>query len=120
MSYAKLTGSSSIQLPCNEKYPEGKERLFNDNIFFTGIGYTESFGHDMETGAPISRAKYVAMSPAGRVISKTAEYIPAFDAYGDDSNVDSRLVEGSINFTRGRRQEGLKSCKRKALRQMPS
>jgi ferredoxin-nitrate reductase len=84
MSYAKLTGGSVIQWPCNEEYPEGKERLFNDNIFFTDIDYTESFGHDMETGEPISRAKYVAMSPTCRAILKTAGYIPGLDVCDDD------------------------------------
>jgi ferredoxin-nitrate reductase len=84
MSYAKLTGGSGIQWPCNEEYPEGKERLFDDNVFFTDIDYTESYGHDMETGVPISKAKYMAMNPAGRAILKTAEYIPALDACDED------------------------------------
>jgi ferredoxin-nitrate reductase len=69
MSYAKPTRGSGIQWLCNEEYPDGKERLFNDNVF-TDIDYTDSFGHDMETGAPISKAKYMAMNPAGRVILK--------------------------------------------------
>jgi ferredoxin-nitrate reductase len=63
---------------------KAKERLFNDNVFFTGIEYTESFGHDIETGAPISKAKYIAMNPTGCAILKTAEYIPALDACDDD------------------------------------
>lgn len=37
MSHTKLTSSSSIQGPCNEEHPEGKERLFNGNVFFTDI-----------------------------------------------------------------------------------
>lgn len=81
-------GGSGIQWPCNEKYPEGKKRLFDDNVFFTDIDYTESYGHDMETEAPISRAKYIAMNPAGRLTLKAAEYIPALGACGD-KNVSS-------------------------------
>lgn len=84
MSYEKLTGGSGIQWPCNEEYPEGKERLFDDGKFFTDIEYTESFGHDMETGAPISKAEYIKMNPAGRAILKCAEYIPALDPCDDD------------------------------------
>jgi ferredoxin-nitrate reductase len=84
LSYEKLTGGSGIQWPCNETYPLGKERLFDDNVFFTDIDYCESFGHDMETGAPITKAQYQEMNPAGRAILKTAEYIPSLDACDDD------------------------------------
>jgi ferredoxin-nitrate reductase len=84
MSYAKLSGGSGMQWPCNEEYPQGKERLFNDNVFFTDVDYTESFGHDMETGTSISKEKYIVMNPAGRAILKTAEYIPALDACDND------------------------------------
>jgi ferredoxin-nitrate reductase len=46
MSYEKLTGGSGIQWPCNEEYPFGKERLFDDGKFFTDTDYCESFGHE--------------------------------------------------------------------------
>src|SRR5450432_1263034 len=84
LSYAKLTGGSGIQWPCNDKYPEGKERLFDDGVFFTDIDDAETYGHDMETGAPISRAQYQAMNVGTRAILKCAEYIPALDACDDD------------------------------------
>ena len=31
----ELTGGSGIQWPCNDQYPEGKERLYTDGVFST-------------------------------------------------------------------------------------
>jgi ferredoxin-nitrate reductase len=57
MTYEKLTGGSGLQWPCNEENPFGTERLFTDGKFFTDVDYCESYGHDLETGAPISRVR---------------------------------------------------------------
>jgi hypothetical protein len=53
----------------------------------------------METGAPISRVKYVAMRPAGRAILKTAEYIHALNTCDDDFLLQLSTGRGSTNFT---------------------
>lgn len=70
MTYAKLTGGSGIQWPCNEQYPNGRPRLvsqyrdssgasrgsyncmiqYDDGKFFTKPEEAESFGHDLELG----------------------------------------------------------------------
>lgn len=78
MSYEKLTGGSGIQWPCTEKdYPNGRERLFEDGVFFTDTEYCESYGHDLETGAPVTKDQYMAVNPKGRAILKACHYIPA-------------------------------------------
>lgn len=41
LSYEKLQGGSGIQWPCTEKYPFGKERLFDDGVFFMDTEYCE-------------------------------------------------------------------------------
>ncbi len=79
MTYKKLTGGSGIQWPCTKDHPQGKERLFDDGVFFTDIDYCESYGHDLETGATISLDQYRAMNPAGRAIFKAADYLPGLD-----------------------------------------
>lgn len=84
MSYRKLTGGSGIQWPCTEEDPLGKERLFDDGVFFTSLDVCESYGHDLETGAPYSLNQYRAMNPDGRAILKSADYIPALDAPSAD------------------------------------
>lgn len=79
MSYDLLTGGSGIQWPCNEKYPTGKERLFEDGVFFTNIDFCESFGHDLETGAPFSLEYYKQLNPAGRAILKACHFLPSYE-----------------------------------------
>ncbi|KAH8819369.1 putative periplasmic nitrate reductase [Xylogone sp. PMI_703] len=84
MSYEKLTGGSGIQWPCNSDNPYGTERLFSDGKFFTDTEYCESFGHDLETGAPFTKEQYQAMNPAGRAILKAADYIPSLEATDEE------------------------------------
>ena len=84
MSYAKLTGGSGIQWPCNEKYPNGKERLFDDGVFFTDHDVTQSWGSDLETGASHTEDEYRAMAPAGRAFLKAADYIPNIEMANEE------------------------------------
>ena len=76
LTYDMLTGGSGIQWPCNEEHPSGCERLFADGKFFTDIETCESFGHDLETGAPLSKEEYKALRPEGRAVLKRCHYIP--------------------------------------------
>ncbi|KAL2837336.1 hypothetical protein BJY01DRAFT_258393 [Aspergillus pseudoustus] len=84
LSYEKLTGGSGIQWPCTKEYPYGKERLFNDGKFYTDTEYCESFGHDLETGAPLSKAQYNALNPGGRAILKSAHYKPSLEQASEE------------------------------------
>ena len=84
MTYAKLTGGSGIQWPCNEKTcPDGTERLFTDFRFPTDHDHAESWGHDLETGAPLSEEEYRKLNPSGRAILKPAHYIPMEETTND-------------------------------------
>ncbi|KAJ1716297.1 periplasmic nitrate reductase [Aspergillus flavus] len=83
LTYEKLTGGSGIQWPCTKEYPNGKERLFTDGKFFTDPDNCEDFGHDLETGAPYTRAQYQAMNPAGRAILKAAHHKAPLEAPDD-------------------------------------
>lgn len=76
LTYDMLTGGSGIQWPCNEQYPAGRERLFDDGKFFTDIEYCESYGHDLETGVPLSKDEYKTLGPEGRAILKACHYLP--------------------------------------------
>ncbi|KAK0842525.1 hypothetical protein LTS02_016454 [Friedmanniomyces endolithicus] len=84
LTYEKLTGGSGIQWPCNEKYPNGKERLFDDGVFFTDVEYCETYGHDLETGTPYSKQDYQKMNPNGRAILKACHYIDSFEVVDQD------------------------------------
>ncbi|MFL5734858.1 MAG: molybdopterin oxidoreductase family protein [Chloroflexia bacterium] len=84
MSYAKLTGGSGIPWPCNEQYPNGKERLYEDAIFPTDPDYCEEYGHDLATGAALTRDQYLTLQPQGRAFIKAADYIPPVEQPDDD------------------------------------
>jgi predicted molibdopterin-dependent oxidoreductase YjgC len=84
LTYEKLTGGSGIQWPCTKEHPYGKDRLFDDGKFFTDTDYCESYGHDLETGAPYTKAQYQAMNPAGRAILKPAHYKPSLETPDED------------------------------------
>jgi anaerobic selenocysteine-containing dehydrogenase len=76
LSYARLSEGSGIQWPCNEKFPDGCERLYTDHIFNTSADYCEVYGHDLTTGAAITPESYHAQDPKGRAKIKVAEYLP--------------------------------------------
>jgi ferredoxin-nitrate reductase len=76
MSYAMLRERSSVQWPCNEAYPDGRERLYEDAKFNTAPDYCETYGHDVTTGGAYEPNEYAAMEPAGRAFIKGAEYLP--------------------------------------------
>jgi ferredoxin-nitrate reductase len=76
MSYAMLADGGGVQWPCNQQYPGGRERLYEDGVFNTDAEYCEVYGHDIVTGAAIHPEEYAAMNPRGRAIIKGAEYVP--------------------------------------------
>lgn len=84
MTYEKLSQGSGIQWPCNDEYPDGCERLFTDGKFFTDTEYCESFGHDLETGAPLTKAQYHVLNPAGKAILKPCHYAAEAEATSDE------------------------------------
>ena len=76
MSYAKLTGGSGIQWPCNEKYPDGTTHLYTDGKFNTSSDYCETYGHDLTTGAAIPPEEYKANDPKGKAFLRATDYEP--------------------------------------------
>jgi anaerobic selenocysteine-containing dehydrogenase len=76
ITYQKLAGGSGIQWPCNEQFPDGKERLYEDGKFNTDADYCERFGHDLITGGLIHEDEYRAKDPDGKAHIKAAHYEP--------------------------------------------
>jgi ferredoxin-nitrate reductase len=96
MTYAKLTGSSGIQWPCNEKYPDGARHLYTDGIFNTSIHQCETYGHDLDTGAAVTEKEYKAMDPAGKAFLKGSDYLPPHEI--PDEAYPLWLTTGRIVF----------------------
>jgi anaerobic selenocysteine-containing dehydrogenase len=76
MSYARLR-EGPIQWPCNDENPEGTERLYTDGRFSTDPDYSETFGHDLGTGAVQSEEEYRAKEPGGRAFLHAVPYEPS-------------------------------------------
>lgn len=84
LSYAKLTGGSGIPWPCNEQYPEGSPRIYADLKFATDPDYCESFGQDLDTGAPQGEQRFRALAPNGRALLRSTEYRPQLEQPDED------------------------------------
>jgi anaerobic selenocysteine-containing dehydrogenase len=76
MSYAKLTGGSGIQWPCNEQFPDGTPHLYTDGIFNTSYDRCETYGHDLDTGGATTPLEYKANDPQGKAFLRVADYLP--------------------------------------------
>lgn len=76
LTYQKLSEGSGIQWPCNDNYPNGKERLYEDGVFNTAANYCELYGHDIVTGAAVDAQEYRAKDPMGKARIKAADYAP--------------------------------------------
>jgi ferredoxin-nitrate reductase len=79
LSYEKLTGGSGIPWPCNERHPEGSERIYTDHRFPTAFEDCETFGHDLDTGAEVDPETYKATDPRGKARLKPADYRPPYE-----------------------------------------
>ena len=96
LSYSKLSEGSGIQWPCNEKYPDGKERLYTDGKFNTDYEESEGYTHDLTTGGAVPPYKYKANNPAGKAILLPAEY-EAPVGYSD-KNYPMLLTTGRVVY----------------------
>lgn len=63
---------------------------------YSGLDVCESFGHDLETGAPYSKEAYSGMNPAGRAILKSCHYFEPME--GTDETYPFRLSTGRNVF----------------------
>jgi ferredoxin-nitrate reductase len=84
LTYEKLRGGSGIQWPCNDRFPDGRERLYEDHQFLTAADECESYGHDLNSGAQNEQDEYRAHDPGGRAFLKASEYIPSDEQPTDE------------------------------------
>jgi anaerobic selenocysteine-containing dehydrogenase len=77
ITYDKLRERGAIQWPCDEERPEGTERLYGDGVFNTDPDYSETFGHDMATGAAQTEEQFRAKEPDGRAFLHAIPYEPS-------------------------------------------
>jgi ferredoxin-nitrate reductase len=96
MSYKKLSGGSGIQWPCNDEFPDGKERLYTDGNFNTNADYCETYGFDIRTGAEHPKKKYLKHDPKGKAFLVSADYEPPVEE--PDENYPLWLTTGRLVY----------------------
>ena len=84
LSYEKLTGGSGIPWPCNEQHPDGSVRVYTDLKFATHPDFCESYGDDLDAGAPYDAEKFRALGANGRAILKATNYLPPSEEPDED------------------------------------
>jgi anaerobic selenocysteine-containing dehydrogenase len=72
MTYDLILEMGAVRWPCNEHYPRGAERLYEDLNFRTGIDDCETYGADLLSGAPKTRADYV--DPKGKAFLRPVQW----------------------------------------------
>ena len=92
LSYEKLRGTSGVQWPCTDEAPDGTERLYADGAFWASPDDCESYGRDLETGAPVEEQEYRALNPEGRAVIKAADYRPPHEL--PDEEYPLQLITG--------------------------
>ncbi|MGI5405059.1 molybdopterin oxidoreductase family protein [Streptomyces sp. CA-135486] len=84
LSYEKLRGGSGIQWPCNERAPDGTERLYCDGVWWAHPDVCESYGKDLVTGAADDVVEYRSLNPEGKAVIKAADYLPPHEDISDE------------------------------------
>ena len=83
MTYARLE-RGPLQWPCNDRHPDGLERLYADGVFPTAAESCETFGHDLVTGGVLRPEHYKANDPRGKAFLKPADFEAPHEAPADD------------------------------------
>lgn len=84
MTYALLRERGWMQWPTTPNAPEGAQRLYTEHVFPTETDYTEDYGHDLLTGAPLEADEHRAQRAEGRAFLKGAEWIPPSEPLDDE------------------------------------
>ncbi|GAA0594590.1 nitrate reductase [Streptomyces crystallinus] len=84
LTYDRLREGTGIQWPCDERSPQGTERLYTDGISWADPQACESYGKDLVTGAANEAADYRAANPEGSAMLKPCAYLPPHEAPDED------------------------------------
>jgi anaerobic selenocysteine-containing dehydrogenase len=75
-SYEQLRAGGETQWPCNERFPDGRERLYTEGDFFSAADMAETYGRDLVTGTAVEEMEYRALNPDAKAMLKPAPYLP--------------------------------------------
>jgi anaerobic selenocysteine-containing dehydrogenase len=83
-SYERLRAGGETQWPCNERFPDGRERLYTAGDFFAAADVAETYGRDLVTGTAVEETEYRGLNPDGKALIKPAPYLPPAEEPSDD------------------------------------
>lgn len=72
MTYELILEMGSVRWPCNEQYPRGCERLYEDLHFWTGVDECETYGVDFLSGRATTRGDY--KDPGGKAFLRPVRW----------------------------------------------
>lgn len=84
MTYEKMERLGGIQWPCNDQYPNGRERLYTDGVFPTHPDYAESYGRQLETGRARTKGEFERLNANGRAILYGFDWSPPVEVPGEE------------------------------------
>jgi anaerobic selenocysteine-containing dehydrogenase len=76
MTYELIQEMGAVRWPCNERFPRGAVRLYEDLHFWTGLDDCETYGADFMTGNKLTRDDYREVDPKGKAFLKAAKWRP--------------------------------------------
>jgi anaerobic selenocysteine-containing dehydrogenase len=83
LTYDRLR-RGAIPWPCNERSPDGTDRLYTDGVFPTASDECETFGHDLLTGGAYDEVEHRGMGAEGRAFLKGCRYVPPVESPDGD------------------------------------
>lgn len=92
LSYERLRERSGIQWPVTADAPDGTARLYTGGEFNTHTDRCETYGHDLLTGATVTREGHRALRADGRAVFKAVEHTAPPGA--PDGDFPFRLITG--------------------------
>lgn len=93
LSHERLRAApSGIQWPCDDRHPDGTERLYAGGVWWAHPDVCETYGRDLLTGAETSEVEYRSLNPDGKAVLHAAAYSPPHEA--PDEEYPFRLTTG--------------------------
>lgn len=84
LSYARLRETDGIQWPVTDDRPDGTPRLYADARFPTATADCETYGHDLLTGAAVTREQHEARGADGRAFLKAEHWTPPHEVPSEE------------------------------------
>ncbi|WP_245856746.1 molybdopterin oxidoreductase family protein [Actinoalloteichus hoggarensis] len=77
LTHERLRSTGPVQWFCDDRHPDGTERLDADGRFSARPEHCENYGHDLISGTPIEVERHRAYNSDGRAMIRARPYVSA-------------------------------------------